>query len=202
MTGTARRDRYHHGDLRTALVKTGFELLAESGLGAFSVAQVARRLGISTAAPYRHFPDRDHLLAAVATLAATELAAEIERAVEEAGSHPVERFAATGGAYVRFAATRGAGFTIIFAAELRDLHDEALSAAGRHLMDRLLDLAREATGGNTERSLWLLEQHVALAHGYVALLADGFFARPHQTVDHLAAQAAEAARTLVRGLEP
>jgi len=202
VTGTPRRDRYHHGDLRTALVDTGFELLAESGLAEFSVARVARRLGVSTAAPYRHFPDRDHLLAAVATRAATELAAEVERAVEGAGSDPVDRFAATGGAYLRFAATRGAGFTVIFAKDLRDLRDEALSTAGRHLMDRLLDLAREAVGGDTERALWLLEQHVALAHGYVALLADGFFARPHHTVDHLAAQAERAARTLVRGLEP
>ncbi|MCS7477601.1 TetR/AcrR family transcriptional regulator [Umezawaea endophytica] len=202
MTGTPRRDRYHHGDLRTALVDTGFDLLAESGLAEFSVARVARRLGVSTAAPYRHFPDRDHLLAAVATRAATELAAEVERAVDAAGSDPVDRFAASGGAYVRFAATRGAGFAVIFAVDLRDLRDEALSAAGRHLMDRLLDLAREAIGGDTERALWLLEQQVALAHGYVALLSDGFFARPHHTIDHLAVQAERAARTLIRGLEP
>jgi hypothetical protein len=113
----------------------------------------------------------------------------------------VERFAATGGAYVRFAATRGAGFDVIFAAELRDLHDEALAAAGRLLMDRLLDLARAAIGGDTELSLRLLEQHVALAHGYVALLANGFFARPHHTVEHLSTQAVEASRTLVRGLD-
>ncbi|HEX6347422.1 TetR/AcrR family transcriptional regulator [Umezawaea sp.] len=198
MTGTARR--YHHGDLRAALISTGYDLLAEHGLAAFSVARVARELEISTASPYRHFPDRDHLLAAVATRAAEELAAEVERAVDAAGPDPVDRFAATGGAYVRFAAVRGAGFNVIFAAELRGLHDEALSAAGRGLMDRLLDLARAAVGGDTERSLWLLEQQVALAHGYVALLADGFFVRPHQTVDHLARQATEAGRTLARGL--
>jgi AcrR family transcriptional regulator len=164
------------------------------------VAQVARELGVSTAAPYRHFPDRDHLLAAVATQAAEELAAEVERAAEGAGDDPAERFAATAGAYVRFARTRGAGFSVIFATELRALHDQALAAAGRRLMDLLLDLAHAATGLGPEHSLWLLEQHIALAHGYVALHADGFFARQQHTVEHLADQAVEGSRTLLRGL--
>jgi AcrR family transcriptional regulator len=196
----SRRGRYHHGDLPSALIRTGFHLLAKSGLAAFSVAQVARELGVSTAAPYRHFPDRAHLLAAVATQAATELAAEVERAADLAGAAPAERFAATAGAYVRFAGTRGAGFSVIFATELRALHDEALAAAGRHLMDLLLDLAHEATGRGVEDSLRLLEQHIAVAHGLVALHADGFFSRQQHTVEHLAEQAVEASRTLLRGL--
>jgi AcrR family transcriptional regulator len=195
-----RRGRYHHGDLRSALIKTGFDLLASSGPTAFSVARVARELGVSTAAPYRHFPDRDHLLAAVATQAAEELAVEVERAAEGAGDDPAERFAATAGAYVRFAGTRGAGFTVIFATELRALHDQALAAAGRHLMDLLLTLAQEATGLGPEHALRLLEQHIAAAHGYVALRADGFFSRRQHTVEQLADQAVEASRTLLRGL--
>lgn len=195
-----RRGRYHHGDLRSALVRTGFDLLAKSGPAAFSVAQVARELGVSTAAPYRHFPDRAHLLAAVATQAAEELAAELERAAELAGPDPAERFAATAGAYVRFVSARGAGFTVIFATELQALHDQTLATAGRRLMDLLLDLAHEATGLGPEHSPRLLEQHIALAHGYVALHADGFFSRRQHTVEHLADQAVEASRTLLRGL--
>jgi hypothetical protein len=101
---------------------------------------------------------------------------------------------------VRFAGTRGAGFSVIFATELRALHDEALAAAGRHLMDLLLDLTHEATGRGAEDSLRLLEQHIAVAHGFVALHADGFFSRQQHTVEHLAEQAVEASRTLLRGL--
>ncbi|MCM3925486.1 TetR/AcrR family transcriptional regulator, partial [Frankia sp. AiPs1] len=58
------RTSYHHGDLAAALVDGALDLIAEGGLAAFSVAAVARRVGVSSAAPYRHFPDRDSLLAA------------------------------------------------------------------------------------------------------------------------------------------
>src|SRR3954462_15899119 len=88
VTSTPRRGRDHHGDLRSALIRTGFDLLARSGLTAFSVAQVARELGVSTAAPYRHFPDRDHLLAAVATPAAEGLTEGAREAAAAAGEGP------------------------------------------------------------------------------------------------------------------
>jgi hypothetical protein len=66
-------------------------------------------------------------------------------------------------------------------------------------MDLLLTLAQEATGLGLEHALLLLEQHIAVAHGYVALHADGFFSRQHHSVDRLADQAVEASRTLLRG---
>ena len=68
--GQARRERYHHGDLRAALIGTAVELLGERGLEAFSMAEASRRLGVAVSAPYRHFADRDALLAAVAVRAA------------------------------------------------------------------------------------------------------------------------------------
>jgi AcrR family transcriptional regulator len=199
-SGTRRGGRYHHGELRAALIEASFDLLAESGLAAFSVAKVARRLGVSTAAPYRHFPDRDHLVAAVAAQAAAELRERFVEAAEQAGEDPVERFAATAGAYVRFAGTRGAGFDVIFAAELDKLHDEALADAGRRLMDLLLDLARQATGQGPEASLTLVEHHVVAAHGYVALHREGFFARRYEGVAATADRAVAESRTLLRGM--
>jgi len=62
----AQKDGYHHGDLRAALLREGHALLAERGSDAFSLNELARRVGVSTAAPYRHFPDRDHLIDAIA----------------------------------------------------------------------------------------------------------------------------------------
>jgi AcrR family transcriptional regulator len=199
-TAGERSRRYHHGELRKALVETSFDLLAESGLAAFSVAQVARRLGVSTAAPYRHFPDRDHLVAAVATQAAEELTEVVRETAERAGEDPAERFAATAGAYVRYAGARGAGFNLIFAAELERLRDDALAEAGRRLMDLLLELAQHACREGPEASLILLEQHLVAAHGYVTLYRDGFFARRYDGIDPVAERAVAESRALLRGM--
>jgi len=73
--GPAKRGRYHHGDLRQALIETAIEMLGERGAEAFSMAEASRRLGVAASAPYRHFADRDALLAAVAVRAAGLLAA-------------------------------------------------------------------------------------------------------------------------------
>jgi AcrR family transcriptional regulator len=199
-SGSQRGRRYHHGELRTALIEASFDLLAESGLAAFSVAQVARRLGVSTAAPYRHFPDRDHLVAAVATQAAGELTELFQETAERAGEDPAERFAATAGAYVRYVGARGAGFNLIFAAELERLRDGALADAGRRLMDLLLELAQQAGGQGPEASLTLLEHHLVAAQGYVTLYRDGFFARRYDGIDPVAERAVAESRTLLRGM--
>ncbi|HEY6890968.1 MAG TPA: TetR/AcrR family transcriptional regulator [Solirubrobacter sp.] len=176
---------YHHGNLRSALLDASFTLLAEHGLSEFSVAKVARAVGVSTASPYRHFADRDALLDAVAAQAAVELADRIRADVEAAGEDPVERFAVTAGTYVRFVVERGAGLDVIFRAD-----------AGRDLMDLLLDLAGQVPG---EDSLTLLERHLVAAHGYVTLYRSGFFKVGDPTVETIAERAVEATRSLLDG---
>jgi AcrR family transcriptional regulator len=190
------------GDLRSALVAESFGLLSESGLAGFSVAEIARRLKVSTAAPYRHFRDRDALLAAVATRAAGELTAAMRAAAAAAGPDPVDRFAATAGAYVRFVSTRGAGFDVIFAPALRHLHDSDLAEAGRELMALLLDLAQDAHPAGPREALRLLEQVSALAHGYATLDTDGFLSDARPSDGDVATRATRAAAGLVRGGGP
>jgi AcrR family transcriptional regulator len=190
------------GDLRSALVAESFGLLSESGLAGFSVAELARRLQVSTAAPYRHFRDRDALLAAVATRAAGELTAAMRAAVAAAGPDPIDRFAATAGAYVHFVSTRGAGFDVIFAPALRHLHDSDLAEAGRELMALLLDLAQDAHPAGPREALRLLEQVSALAHGYATLDTDGFLSDARPSDGDVAARATRAAAGLVRGGGP
>lgn len=188
---------YHHGDLRAALISASFELLAEGGLRRFSVAAVARRLKVSSAAPYRHFPDRDHLLGAVSATAAHELRAAIVAAADAAGPDPADRLAAAAGAYVRYVVRTGAGFHVIYAAELYRLTDEARRERTRALMATLLDLAT-ATGARSHSDVVLLvEATIAVAHGYTSLFADGFFSRGSSTADDIAARATQAARALV-----
>ncbi|RZU53994.1 TetR family transcriptional regulator [Krasilnikovia cinnamomea] len=188
---------YHHGSLRAAVIQASFELLAESGLQHFSVAAVARRLKVSSAAPYRHFPDRAHLLAAVSAAAARDLRAEITAAADAATPDPAARLAAAAGAYVRYVVRTGAGFPVIFAAELYELADESRREQTRALLTTLLDLAA-ATGTRTYREdLLLVETTVAVAHGYTTLYVDGFFARNSSTIDDVAARAVAATRTLI-----
>jgi AcrR family transcriptional regulator len=190
---------YHHGNLRAELIEASFGLLAQQGLAGFSVAQAARAVGVSTASPYRHFPDRDHLLAAVAAQAAVELAERMREDAAAAGDDPRERFAVTAGTYVRFVAQRGAGFTVIFATSLRGLDDPELALAGRDLMSLLFDLAW-ATGAasSSERALLLLERHFVTAQGYVTLARDSHFTLGDTTVDGIAQRAVQATRDLLR----
>jgi len=188
---------YHHGDLRAALIAASFDLLAESGLQRFSVAAVARRLQVSSAAPYRHFADRGHLLSAVSAAAARDLRAEIIAAAGAAGTDPADRLAAAAGAYVRYVVRTGGGFSVIYALELYGLADDARREHTRALMTTLLELAT-ATGTRSHlAALLLTEATIAVAHGYTSLFTDGFFARNASTVDDVAARATEAARVLI-----
>jgi AcrR family transcriptional regulator len=188
---------YHHGDLRAALIQASFDLLAEGGLQHFSVAAVARRLRVSSAAPYRHFPDRAHLLGAVSAAASRDLRAAIAAAADAAGADPAARLAAVAGAYVRYVIPTGAGFHVIFAAELYQLPDDARREHTRALMTTLLDLAAATGSTSYQEAVQLVEATIAVAHGYTSLFADGFFAHKSGSVDAVAARATEVARTLI-----
>jgi AcrR family transcriptional regulator len=195
------RRTYHHGDLRAALVQAGLDAIAENGLAALSVADAARRTGVSPAAPYRHFPRRQALLTATAVAAARELAGDLRAAIgDEAGEAPGAALAATAAVYVRFLARRGAGFDLIFAEELVGADDRELQMAGREVMDLLLPLAMSVTGQDAPAALLLLERHVAAAHGYGALYRSGFLRRRSVDVEVHAAAAAETTRALVTAM--
>ncbi|MEV4702966.1 helix-turn-helix domain-containing protein [Actinoplanes sp. NPDC049316] len=188
---------YHHGSLRAALVRASFDLLAECGLHGFSVAAVARRLGVSSAAPYRHFADRAHLLSAVSADAARDLRAAIIAAAGAAGPDPAARLASVAGAYLRYVIRTGAGFQIIYAAELYAVPDDARREQTRALMTTLLELATATGSASYQEAVLLVEETIAVAHGYTSLVQDGFFSRASTSVDAIAARATEAARALI-----
>lgn len=193
----ARRARFHHGDLAGALVRAGVDLLAEVGLRGFSVAVLARRLGVSTAAPYRHFADRDRLLAAVVTAAAGELAEQMDAAAARAGDDPVSRLAAAGGAYAGFLTGRRVGLDLVYGAELRALGDRDLAAVGRRIGDVLLTPALELA--DPAAAVSLMERVVTTAHGYGALDVDGFLAGAAVGGGTVAERAEAAVAAVVRG---
>jgi AcrR family transcriptional regulator len=99
----ATKRAYHHGNLREALIAAALKEVARSGPEAFSLRSVARRAGVSPPAVYRHFADKDALLAAVAVDCSERISAAMRDAVANAPDDPLERFRATGIAYVQFA---------------------------------------------------------------------------------------------------
>src|ERR1700742_2421402 len=78
----ARRDSYHHGDLKRALTSAALSLVAERGPKGFTLTEAARRAGVSAAAPYRHFTDKAHLLATVAEQGFLDLHSTLAAAVD------------------------------------------------------------------------------------------------------------------------
>lgn len=98
----ARPRSYHHGNLRAALIEATLHAIAEDGPDGFTLRDVARRAGVSAAAPYRHFRDKEQLLAAVAGECAERLGELTERAVAAAPANALEQYRAAGIAYVQF----------------------------------------------------------------------------------------------------
>lgn len=102
---------YHHGDLRVALIATGLKKLEEGSAESLSLREIAREIGVSATAIYRHFPDKDSLLSALAAEGMAQLARE-QKAAGKAGGK--EGFAEMGRAYVRFAMNNPALFRLVF----------------------------------------------------------------------------------------
>jgi len=192
------RSNYHHGDLPGALIHAALDAIAEHGTTGLSISDVARRTGVSSAAPYRHFADRRALLVATAAAAATELAADL-RAVRDDSAAAPDALAAAAAAYLRFLVRRRVGWDLVFADELTGAGEPELSDAGRAVMDELLPLAVRVTG-DPATALDLLEQAVAVTHGYGTFHLAGVAPRRLTDVDAVSARVTAAVRTLARAV--
>ena len=173
-TLVATKPAYHHGDLRAALVEAGLAILAEGGDAAgLSLREAARRAGVSAMAPYRHFTDKDALLAAIAAIGFERLA-EAQRAADDAPS-PAAAMKAQGVAYIAFALEHPALFRLMFGAARPSMGDDALAAAAKSSFDLLvsrvasLEPSKEGAVGEMDRVL----AHWSLVHGLAMLAVDG-----------------------------
>ena len=171
-----RRRGYHHGNLRQALVEAALALVEERGLPEFTLREVARRVGVTHAAPQRHFEDRAALVAAVAEEGFRELLAHVERGVSGARD-PAARLHALGVGYVQFALRNPAHFRVMFSAEVVDKsRHPSLSAASRAVHDLLVRCIAEGQeqGFFVEADpLELAFAAWSLVHGLAILLIDG-----------------------------
>jgi AcrR family transcriptional regulator len=180
---------YHHGSLRAALLAQAERTVRERGAGALSLRELAREVGVSHAAPRRHFPDRQALLDALAETGFARLGAELRSAVEGAGERFEPRLQATAAAYVRFATRDAALLELMFAGKHRE-PSGALHEAAERAFSILLELIEQGQAdgileaGEPERVGLVL---FATIQG-IATLVTGGMVQPEQ-VDELVADA-------------
>ena len=171
----AQRDTYHHGDLKRALTDAALGLVQEKGPKGFTLREVARRAGVSAAAPYRHFADKEELLAAAATQGFVQL---YETLSQTAAQHDdlTAQVIAMAGAYVRWAVAHPDYYQVMFGSELDKTDKPDLLTAGLSTFATLLDvIVRCQDAGilpkgdprDTAGPVW------SLLHGIASLAIDG-----------------------------
>ena len=196
--GSAKGGRYHHGDLRAALIDVAISLIAERGVREFSLAEASRRLGVTVAAPYRHFADRDDLLAAVGMRALDEFAAALAAEGRDTDP-PGQRLAALASAYVRFAGEQRPLFDTLFVAGIDKSHYPEFRRAFHALEDTFRACALEVCEHDARAADALMAATEATAHGHATLLLDGAFDDEEDPVGSAAEQAAAATLAIIQG---
>ncbi|MGN9912000.1 TetR/AcrR family transcriptional regulator [Phytohabitans sp. LJ34] len=181
---------YHHGDLRRALLAAAADAIAESGPAALSLRDLARRAGVSHAAPAHHFGDKAGLLTALAIEGFNRLADALDKSREQTGS-----LLESGVAYVRFATENRAHFEVMFQPSLYDRDDPEVVAAGQRAgaalsagVSTLDEPPSPEDARETELAAW------AIVHGFATLWLAGALRDP------LGDDAGEAARPVIRRL--
>ena len=166
---------YHHGNLREALMKAALDLIAEKGTAGATFAEAARRAGVSPAAPYRHFRDRDELIAAVAAEGFERFAKAMQASWNEGRPTPVEAFERVGRAYLDFARQNPAEYIAMFESGLSAEAHPALDQAGQRAFGVLREaadvLVATMPAQGRPPALMVALHTWALAHGVASLFA-------------------------------
>jgi AcrR family transcriptional regulator len=179
--GGFERRGYHHGNLREALVEAALALIAELGPAGFSVAEAARRAGVSPAAPYRHFRDAEALLAEIALRGFERFAAVLDKAWNQGRPDPLRAFENVGRAYLAFARDEPAFYAAMFETRIGFAAHPPLQAASDRAFAILREAAERLTAtlpANKRPPALMIALHVwALSHGIASLFARGDAAR-------------------------
>jgi AcrR family transcriptional regulator len=184
----------HHGDLRNALEEAALELISERGPRGFTMAEACRRAGVSVAAPYKHYADRDALLASLALRGYREQRRRFATAVAATGD-PAAQLAGFAASYVTFAFEERSLFEITFAAGLDKARYPGLSEAGEAVMTVLTAPARQLRDDPAEARDLVLAV-AASAHGFAVFLLEGVFGELPGALDPTCQRAAGAALAL------
>ncbi len=170
---------YHHGNLKEVLLEAARKLIEQYGPAGFSLTEAARLAGVSPAAPYRHFRDREALLAEVARNGFDRFAAKLDMAWNNGIPTPLSAFENLGRAYLAFAREEPASYAVMFEAGLGVRDNDQLKVSA----DRAFDVLQRAASAlcrvlppDKRPPVRLMSLHIwALAHGVAALFVE---ARP------------------------
>ena len=197
---TNQRTPYHHGDLRTALLAEAVTMIADGGLESMTMRAISARLGVSRAAPYRHFPDKSALLVAVAAAGFERLTARLQSTDAGAPRSGMGRFQRMGEEYVRFALENPAHYRLMYGKEALTREEvPELRQAGEDLLALLVGVIRahqrdgQIKRGDAEALAFVAWSGV---HGLASLFIEGQIG-PANDVDELIRQTT---RTLLDGL--
>jgi AcrR family transcriptional regulator len=167
---------YHHGNLREALLRAGEDALESGGAQGLSLRELAREVGVSHAAPRRHFPDRQALLDALAESGFARLEAALAEAVAAAGPEFAARLAGLARAYIAFATDRPALIGLMFSAKHQADAPPSLAAAAEQAFAPAItavtegQAAGEVVPGDPERIALIAS---AALHGIVVMAGNG-----------------------------
>ena len=174
--GPGRRG-YHHGNLREALIQSTLALIAEKGPAGFTIAEAARSAGVSPAAPYRHFRDRDELMTEVARLGFERFAGSLEKAWHGGTPSPLEALQNVGRAYLAFARNEPAYYTAMFETGLPKSQNAALLASADQAFGVLHEASRKLIEKLPEKDrppTRMIALHIwAMSHGIASLFGRG-----------------------------
>ncbi len=170
--GPGRRG-YHHGNLREALIQSALSLIGEKGPAGFTIAEAARSAGVSPAAPYRHFRDREELMADVARLGFERFANDLEKAWHGGNPSPLEALQNVGRAYLAFARNEPAYYAAMFETGLPQTANPALEQAGNRAFEVLHTATKkliERLPAESRPPAHMVALHVwSMSHGIASL---------------------------------
>jgi AcrR family transcriptional regulator len=171
---------YHDGDLRNTLLKAGIDLIREVGPKGFTIREVARRAGVSHNAPYRHFKDKDELVAAIVDEGFQRLVVAMKRRAAK-GKNGIERLSLSGYGYVDFALHWPGHFLAMFDLSPQKDETEAGERASQTLLDLIIECQNEGAfpAGDPypiARAAW------SLVHGIAKLALSGQFSESAKEV--------------------
>ncbi len=169
---------YHHGNLRLALLDAAIDQIKEHGVEKLSMRGIARIVGVSQTAPYRHFEDKNHLLSEVATQAFAELY-EVSMAAINPSDSPINNIHATGLVYLQYAMNNPEKYRVIFGSRIQNRQSyPSMIEAGEKSFQILIDqVERGIKAGDFIPGCALILANTlwTQVHGAASLILDGFY---------------------------
>ena len=177
--------KYHHGDLKNALIKAGVEILSKEGMEGLSLRKVAQRAGVSHSAPYSHFPDKQSLIAAISTEGFNQLYSELDAAILAYPKNPKKQLQQGARTYVQFALNNTDTFKIMFSGALeKEKEYPAFVEISSKTFQRVVDVVRACQEAGLLNSSSAERMAVAVwgqVHGIISLALEGQI--PHTVLD-------------------